>query len=90
MLKTAIIGVGKMGKLHAKTVQNHPGFELIGFKDINPEAISEALELFPKAKEFKTWDEINAECDAVIIATPASSHEACFSHVILEDINILC
>ena len=37
MLKTAVIGVGYLGRFHAQKLASLPESELIGVVDINPE-----------------------------------------------------
>jgi len=73
MIKTGIIGVGHLGKIHLKLAQVISDIEVIGFYDINT-AISQKIE-----QEFHTHNINNLEilleqCDAVIIATPTIAH----------------
>lgn len=89
-IRIAIIGIGRMGQLHAKTVQNHPDCELVGFLDKSQVAIDVALQLFPDTMEFLSIYEIEKTCDAVILATPASTHHEILSLLSNTKLHILC
>ena len=64
MLKTAVIGVGYLGKFHAQKLKSLPESELIGIVDINPEQgqkISKELDV----PFYLNFEEILNKVDAV-------------------------
>ncbi len=73
MLKTAVIGVGYLGKFHAQKLKSLPESELIGIVDINPEQgqkISKELDV----PFYLNFEEILNKVDAVCIAVPTVHH----------------
>jgi predicted dehydrogenase len=94
-MKIAIIGIGKMGKFHARTALNHSEFSFTGVYDIDKEVsklfVEEQLKLGHKLKVFKSIKELVAYNDAVIISTPAKTHFDVLKEVNShKDIHILC
>jgi len=114
--KIGLVGIGKMGGYHAKTVINHPDCILHGIYDIDipkaqayvdahppvPESnsFSDAMRLVTltsdkkptnQIKVYQSLEEMIKDVDAVIIATPASTHFEVLSEVMsLGSIPILC
>lgn len=94
-MKIGIIGIGKMGKFHAKSVLNHPETFLTGVYDIdNMESIKfvESQEhLGHKIRVFNTVEELVLSNDAVIVSTPATTHyDVIRSVYAYGNISILC
>lgn len=89
-MKIAIIGIGKMGLNHAKTIEKHSECELVGFLDLSQKAIDEALKLYPDKIQFKSVDQISTMCDAVIISVPTSIHSEYLAQCVMANINVLC
>lgn len=89
-IKIAIIGIGRMGSLHAKTVYNNPNCELVGFMDTDPVKMLAALAHYPTTCEFQTFDYMEQCCDAVIVATPASTHYEILKSLLPYKMNVLC
>ncbi len=72
-IKTAVIGVGHLGRFHAQKYAQLPEAELIGVTDANPDrAASVAAEV--NAKAFPSHRALFGLVDAVSIATPTDSH----------------
>jgi len=71
-IKIGVIGAGNMGKNHIRLTSEIPGFELIGIFDTNPEArlIAEKYGI----RYFTELDELFSSAEAVIIASPSSTH----------------
>ncbi|MEE9186485.1 MAG: Gfo/Idh/MocA family oxidoreductase [Bacteroidota bacterium] len=79
--KVGVIGVGRLGTVHAKMYHELDSAELVGAYDIDPSRCD------PVAKElgvrvFPTLDELLASVEAVSIATPTVTHHAIASSVI--------
>jgi predicted dehydrogenase len=94
-MKIGIIGIGKMGKFHAKTVLNHTETELTGVYDIDDLVadtfIKSQKENGVELKKFSNLKEIVLANDAVIIATPATTHNEVIKSVYKHSkIHILC
>lgn len=73
MIKIGIIGIGKLGKLHAALLKESPHFELVGCFDIDPIALKnvcDSLDLIPYTSALS----LIKDCDAIDIVTNASSH----------------
>lgn len=73
MLKVGVVGIGHLGKEHARIYKNLEEVELIGVSDLDParEAIAKKLDV-PFYKDFKEL--IKNKVDAVSIATPTTTH----------------
>ncbi|OGU59857.1 MAG: hypothetical protein A2X64_04090 [Ignavibacteria bacterium GWF2_33_9] len=72
-VKIAVIGVGHLGKIHAKLWKNVPNADLIGVYDINQEsanAIAKELD----CTVFNSINEIAEKCDAVTISSITKTH----------------
>lgn len=71
--RVGVLGVGHLGKLHAKLYREVPQAEIIGIYDTNLNKAKEvAKELGVQA--FDSRDELFREVDAVNIVTPTSDH----------------
>ena len=73
MLKTAVIGVGYLGRFHAQKFASLEESELIGVVDTNPEQgkkVSEELDV----PFYLNFEEIINKVDAVSIAVPTVHH----------------
>ena len=77
-VKVAVIGVGHLGKFHAKKLAEISEVELLAIVDINPKRIKEALNLLQDRentlKIFTDYKEVIPLVDAVSIATPTITH----------------
>ncbi|MCX7123196.1 MAG: Gfo/Idh/MocA family oxidoreductase [Gammaproteobacteria bacterium] len=71
-LKTAVIGVGYLGKFHAQKYASLPQSQLYGIVDSNPASATLAAELgCPHFTDYKT---LVGKVDAVSIVTPTHTH----------------
>ena len=73
MLKIGVIGLGSMGKNHARVCSEIEQIELAGVSDINETLARNIAEKF-NTKSFVNYNELLRECDAAIIATPTIYH----------------
>jgi predicted dehydrogenase len=75
-LRCGVIGVGRMGRHHARLYSQMPDAELVGVVDVNEQNRSAIVEQWG-GRPFTSVDElINAGVDAVSIATPTIHHRA--------------
>jgi UDP-N-acetylglucosamine 3-dehydrogenase len=72
MLKIGLIGCGKWGMNHAKTLSSMKGCEFVGIADIFPETEKFAKQM--KAKFFEHYQDMLPLVDAVSIVTPTDTH----------------
>ncbi|MBC7785791.1 MAG: Gfo/Idh/MocA family oxidoreductase [Burkholderiales bacterium] len=69
----AVIGCGRMGRLHARVYSQMPTVNLVGVFDANPEAAAETAEQY-KTVAFPSIDELLPHVRAVTIAVPTTYH----------------
>jgi predicted dehydrogenase len=72
-LPVAVVGTGRMGKLHARVYSQMPGITLVGVYDINARA-AEAVAGEYRCRVFSSIDEMLPHVAAVSIAVPAQFH----------------
>ena len=78
--KIIIVGVGRWGKHLVRNFLEHPAAEIIGIVDPNPVNLQQCQQLYQlnshQIKLVSSWQEIkdDSRIDAVVIATPASTH----------------
>ena len=73
-LKVGVVGVGHLGKEHARIYKELPESDLIGICDSDPAKAEKAKEL--GTAYYKEPQELIGKVDAVSIATPTSTHYA--------------
>lgn len=72
-IRTGVIGVGNMGRHHARVYSQHHNIDLIGVYDVskeNRESVARGL----KVEAFDSVDKLLEEADIVSIAVPTSLH----------------
>lgn len=73
MLRTAVIGVGRMGQHHCRIYSNTRQTKLMGICDINPEIGAELARKY-EVPFFDSVDQLLNHVDLVSIATPTQQH----------------
>jgi predicted dehydrogenase len=73
-MKAAVIGVGHLGKHHARILSSLPGVSLAGVVDINRERAAQIASQY-HTQAFQTVGDIG-KLDLVVIAVPTVSHAA--------------
>lgn len=91
MIKVAIVGVGKMGLSHLAMVKAHPDVEVVGVCD----SIGYVLDVLSKYTGVATFTDYRtmlekSGADAVIIATPTSTHLDLVSQALERGIHVFC
>lgn len=71
MLDIAVLGAGRIGRIHAGNIAAHPGARLAGIADTDPEAAG-ALAASLGTRVMSSADAMQA--DAVLIASPTPTH----------------
>lgn len=69
----AVVGIGSMGKNHARVFSEIPNVKLVGLSDINEETAREYAKKF-NTEYFKDYRKLFDKIDAVCLAVPTSLH----------------
>jgi predicted dehydrogenase len=87
-LRTAVIGVGYLGRFHAQKYAQIPGSKLVGVVDANAEACAKvAAELGTRA--VSDYRELFGAVDAVSLAVPTPLHHAIGCELLKNGIDVL-
>ena len=73
MLKVAVIGVGHLGKAHARIYHELPDVELVAVVDTN-EKIRESIAKKYKTTALENYKELIGKVDAISVVTPTTTH----------------
>ncbi len=73
IIKTAVIGVGHLGKFHARICSENPDIELAGVVDVNEENAKKIAEEY-NTKSFTDFKDVLDEVDAVHVVVPTDKH----------------
>lgn len=73
MLKIGVLGVGHLGKIHVKCIQQTDCFELVGFFDPSDDNATQVVEN-QGIKRFENIEELLDAVDVVDIVTPTITH----------------
>src|SRR5687768_7809776 len=88
MTKVAVIGVGHLGKQHARLYAELPDVQLVGVVDIlKPRA--EEIASACKAASFTDYHEIFGKVDAVSLAIPTIDHALVGADLLHHGIDVL-
>ncbi|MEM9400557.1 MAG: Gfo/Idh/MocA family oxidoreductase, partial [Verrucomicrobiota bacterium] len=72
-IKVAVIGVGHMGKNHARIYSELENAELVGVYDVDA-SVGEKIAKDYKTRFFMNLDELATEAEAFSIVTPTTFH----------------
>lgn len=72
-IRTAVVGAGKMGQIHAKVLSKLPQSTLVGIVDIQPDKAKKLAKEY-RCTAFADAKELLGKVDAVTIAAPTKSH----------------
>lgn len=91
MVKTAVIGLGKMGLSHLAIIRTHPKVDLVGVCDPS----KYLLDILSKQAQLAVYSEAatmldHCKPDAVIIATPSRFHGEIVRTAIIRGIHVFC
>ncbi len=73
-VRVGVIGAGVFGGYHAQKLAASLHAEFVGVFDLNAEAAGKVVAKVGEGEVFGSFEAIAATCDALVIATPASSH----------------
>ncbi|PAW79578.1 MAG: oxidoreductase [Verrucomicrobia bacterium Tous-C9LFEB] len=80
-LKVGVVGVGHIGREHARIYSQVPNAEFVGVFDQDPEQCRRIATQY-NIKPFTSIDEVANECEAVTIATPTNTHHTLGLHLL--------
>ena len=87
-LKVAVIGVGHLGKEHARVYAELPGVELVGVVDIHNEQAGKIAQLH-KTHCFKDYKEVIDKVSAVSIVVPTKSHYSIAKDFLMRGVHVM-
>ena len=87
-LRLAVVGVGHLGRIHARLAAKLPEIELVAVVDARREA-RDAVAAETGARAVAEYRELFGEVDAAIVATPTCSHSAVASDLIRGGVHVL-
>jgi predicted dehydrogenase len=91
VIKVAVVGLGKMGLSHHAMINAHPEVEMVGICDSS----SYVLGVLKKYTGVATYNDFDAmlekvDLDAVVIATPSSSHARMVRAALDRGLHVFC
>ena len=87
-IKTAVVGVGALGKHHLRWMSQLEQSELIGVYDVDSEKTKEFAEQY-NIRPFQSMEELTEAVDAVSIVVPTTAHFEIASQLIKEGVHCL-
>jgi predicted dehydrogenase len=91
MIKTGIIGLGKMGLSHASIVNAHPELDLVAVCDTSS-LVLEALKKYGSYKTYSDYKKMLAEneLEALLVATPTKFHAEMVMEGLSRNMHVFC
>jgi len=87
-LKIAVVGVGHLGKHHARIYSQMPGVELVGVVDTDRER-AETVADRHDTRTFDSYLDLPRDLDAVSIAVPTTAHFELAAHFLKKGVSVL-
>ena len=91
MIKTAVLGLGKMGLSHLAIARAHPDIDLVAGCDSNS-YLTDVLAQYSGLKCYGDFDRLLAEekLDALLVATPSKFHAAMVEKALERGLHVFC
>lgn len=91
VIRVAVVGLGKMGLSHYAIVNAHPDVEVAGVCDSSSYVLG-VLKKYTGVTTHSDFDAMldKADLDAVVIATPSSSHAKLVRTALERDLHVFC
>ena len=87
-LKVAVVGVGHLGKEHARVYAELPGVELYGVVDIQGKQAEKIAQQY-NTRHFSNYKEVIDKVAAVSIAVPTKSHYAIAKEFLQQGVHVM-
>lgn len=91
MIRTAMVGLGKMGLSHLSILRAHPGLDLVAGCD-NTAYLTDILTKYSGLKCYSDFDRMLAEekLDALVVATPSKLHASMVEKALNRGLHVFC
>ena len=91
MIRTAMVGLGKMGLSHLSIVRAHPGLDLVAGCDTTA-YLTDVLTKYAGLKCYDDFDRMLDEekLDALVIATPSKAHATMVEKALNRGLHVFC
>lgn len=91
MTRIAVLGIGRIGRMHAENIASHPRATLAGVFDVHGPAAQDAADRLG-VRRFESVEAVlgSAEVDAVLIATSTPTHADLIEQAVAAGKAILC
>jgi predicted dehydrogenase len=91
MIRMAIVGLGKMGLSHLAMLRAHPDLQIVGVCD-SADYLREVLGKYTGLPCYENFDRMleDARPEAVLVATPSSSHTALVRKALERRLHVFC
>lgn len=91
MIRTALVGLGKMGLSHAAIMNAHPAIDVVAVCDSFGTLLN-GLNKYMGFKTYRDFSELlrNEALDAVLIATPSRSHGTMVREALENNLHVFC
>ena len=87
-VRLAVVGVGHLGRQHARVAASLPGVKLVGIHDHNSDRVSEVAREFG-LRILPNLEAVAQEAEAAIVATPTSSHAEISTFLLERGLDVL-
>jgi predicted dehydrogenase len=87
-LRMAVVGVGHLGKEHARVLAGMPDVELVGVADVNADQANAVARRLGTTAYHEYWPLLNL-VDAVCVVVPTTQHYAVAADFLRRDISVL-
>ena len=91
-LKVALIGLGRMGRVHAAALAKSKTVEVVAVADPSPQSREFAKTIFPSAAMFDNYEQaiVNDQVQACVIASPTPLHPQMVRDALSNNLHVLC
>lgn len=89
-IKTALIGLGRMGRIHAAALREVVGLEIVAVVDPSPASRAVADEFFPGVNTLENYSDAFGTVEACIIASPTPLHPETVRDALHARLHVLC
>jgi predicted dehydrogenase len=91
MIRTALVGLGKMGLSHLAILRTHPNIDLVAVCDTFGTLLN-GLSTYTGLKTYRSFEEMleRESLDSLVIATPSRFHGSMIKQALDENLHIFC
>ena len=89
-VKVALVGFGHLGKWHAQKVMTLECCELLFIVDNDSDARKKATETYPEISVVSNVEKVLGKIDAVILASPTSTHYQLTKFLLNNNVHVFC